>query len=587
MNHDARTAHPEDPAGAREGTIPGAPVGPNATQHAIQIVGAGTLRHTSDKPVPAVRPHSVLARVEAVGICFSDTKLLHQFTAHPRKSGVLGGIEPSVLEEITSYVPGDAPTVPGHEVVCRIVAIGRDVRRHRVGERCLVQTDYRHLPTVSANAAFGYNFEGGLQEFVLLDERVIIEPETGERFLIPVGDDLSASAVALVEPWACVESSYAFGERRGPLPGGRLLVVAEDGSGPSGLPPLIRATRPAEITAWAASEAARDAIASASSPAPIRFAELVDDLPKESFDDLVYFGASAARLSAIQDLVAARGLVNVVTGGASLDGPVPVDVGRVHYDLIRWVGTHSSDPSDGYASIPADGELRAGDRVAVIGAAGPMGLMHVARAITLGVPDLTILGVDIDDPRLEHLAATAGPLARERGVALEVANSRHTPLEPGFSYVAVLAPAPFLVADAVRLAGTGCRINIFAGFALHTRSDIDLDRYIERRCYFLGTSGSRIPDMHAVLERLELGSLDTNISLDAVTGMAGVGDALEAVEQRTLNGKIVVYPSLHDLGLTRLSDLGTRFPGVGRDLEDGRWTKAAEDELLAEAADRG
>ena len=103
--------------------------------------------------------------------------------------------------------------------------MGDEVRRHRVGERCLIQTDYRHLPTAAANAAFGYNFEGGLQEYVLLDERMIIEPGTGERFLIPVGEEPGASAIALVEPWACVEASYVCRERRAAGPGGRMLVV--------------------------------------------------------------------------------------------------------------------------------------------------------------------------------------------------------------------------------------------------------------------------------------------------------------------------------------------------------------------------
>ena len=42
-----------------------------------------------------------------------------------------------------------------------------------------------------------------------MDERVIIEPGTGERFLIPVDEAPSASAVALLEPWACVERAYA------------------------------------------------------------------------------------------------------------------------------------------------------------------------------------------------------------------------------------------------------------------------------------------------------------------------------------------------------------------------------------------
>ncbi len=91
-----------------------------------------------------------------------------------------------MLAEIPSYTPGDLPLVPGHECAARIVAVGDAVAHHRVGERVLVQTDYRHLPTAGSNAAFGYNFEGGLQEYVLLDERMILDPETGERFLIPV-----------------------------------------------------------------------------------------------------------------------------------------------------------------------------------------------------------------------------------------------------------------------------------------------------------------------------------------------------------------------------------------------------------------
>jgi NADPH:quinone reductase-like Zn-dependent oxidoreductase len=101
---------------------------------------------------------------------------------------VLSGLDPAVLAEIPSYVPGDLPTVPGHEVCGRIVAVGTGVKRHRVGERVLVQTDYRHLPTATSNASFGYSFEGGLQEYVLMDERVIIEPGTDERFLIPVAE---------------------------------------------------------------------------------------------------------------------------------------------------------------------------------------------------------------------------------------------------------------------------------------------------------------------------------------------------------------------------------------------------------------
>ena len=556
-----------------------------ATEHAIQIVDAGRTVHNREKRVPKPGPYQILVEMEACGICFSDTKLLHAFTGHPRKSEVLSGLPPEVLAGIPSYVPGPLPTVPGHEPVGYIVAVGDRVRRHRVGERCLIQTDYRHLPTKAANAAFGYNFEGGLQEYVLLDERMIIEPGTDERFLIPVGAEPSASAVALVEPWACVEASYVYRERQGLLSGGRLLVVADAGHSVTGLETLFESARPAQLTALVADAAQRRAIEATG----LRVTSAVDlaGVASQGFDDIVYFGADAATIEVLQDRLAFRGLIDIVTGGTSIDRPVAVDVGRVHYDLTRWTGTTGAFPTDGYAAIPADGEVRAGDRMGVIGAAGPMGLMHVVRAASAGWKNLSIAGIDIDDARLEHLERAAGPIARLRGVELTVANSRTGEVAPGFSYVALMVPAPALVGQAVTLAGSGCRINIFAGFATGTRAEVDLDRYIERHCYFLGTSGSGIADMKAVLRKVEGGELDTNISLDAVCGFEGVADALAAVEGRTASGKIMVYPSLPDLGLVRLSELDELYPTVAAALDGGRWTKAAEEELLRVAGGPG
>ncbi len=189
------------------------------TERAVQLVGPDKLALNAAKPVVAPGAHQVLARVEAVGLCFSDLKLLKQFSEHSRKSVVLDGLGAQALAEMPNYVPGDAPTVPGHEAVIRIVRVGPGVDRYRAGERFIVETDYRWLPTDKSNAAFGYNFEGGLQEYVLLDERVITSPE-GKSMLIPAPEDISASALALVEPWACVENAYTETQRRTLKPGG-------------------------------------------------------------------------------------------------------------------------------------------------------------------------------------------------------------------------------------------------------------------------------------------------------------------------------------------------------------------------------
>jgi threonine dehydrogenase-like Zn-dependent dehydrogenase len=528
-------------------------------QHAVQLVGPGQLKINPAKDVPTPGPHQVVAKIECVGLCFSDLKLLKQFDQHARKSEVVRGLAADVLNEIPSYVPGGKPTVPGHEVTCRIVAVGEKVKHHRVGERCLVQTDYRSLATANSNSAFGYNFEGGLQEYVLMDERVVIDPD-GERFLIPVPEDLSASSVALVEPWACVEDSYVTEERRHVLPGGRMLVVVEPGHAEKGIDAITKHHAPASLK-----RISPDQLGSVAS---------------ESCDDIVYFGASKATIETLNDKLAARGLMNVVLGGKRIGAPVSVGIGRIHYGLTRWIGTTGHDAAESYAMIPATGELRPDDKVVVIGAGGPMGQMHVIRTVSCGIKGLSLVGTDMDDARLASIEAKSRPLAKASGVPMTMVNTAKTPVTEKFSYFALMAPVGKLVADAIRDSLPGAIINIFAGIPAPTKQEIDLDTCIAHRCYMFGTSGSTIRDMKIVLEKVKGRQLDTNTSVDAVSGMAGAPDGIAAVENRTLAGKIIVYPQLHDLPLTPLEQLKDRFPTVAARLDAGKWTREAEQELL-------
>jgi len=78
---------------------------------------------------------------------------------------------------------------------------------------------------------------------------------------------------------------------------------------------------------------------------------------------------------------------------------------------------------------------------------------------------------------------------------------------------------------------------------------VDLDQIAAKGLYFIGTSGSRIDDMRAVLSKVADGELDTNLSVGAITGMAGAIDGRHAVAARAIAGKVVVYPHLTDLPL--------------------------------------
>jgi threonine dehydrogenase-like Zn-dependent dehydrogenase len=545
------------------------------TQYAVQLVGPSELKLNKEKEVFKVGPYQVLAKIESVGLCFSDLKLLKQFTEHARKSEIVSGISQDVLKEIPSYVPGDKPVVPGHEAVCVIVAVGKRVKHHNLGERCLVQTDYRTLKTANSNAAFGYNFDGALEEYVLMDERVIMDPESGERFLIPVSDKLSASAVCLVEPWACVEDSYVNIERQTIKNGGKMLIVADAGHKIDGLNVIISEKfKPASIIAVVPDDQ-RSALCPKTT-----FADDIAELENEAFDDILYFGATKSVMEVLNDKLAKKGLMNVITGGKKFGSPVSVGVGRVHYGTTRWIGTTGTNAAESYKHIPATGEVRPGDKIVVIGAGGPMGQMHVIRDVCSGVKNIALTGTDFDDARLTSLLHKSEPLARANGVELRMVNPQKTPFNEKFSYIALMAPVGALVANAIRDSLDGCIINIFAGIPATVKQDIDLDTYIANHCYMIGTSGSVIRDMKIVLGKVEKGQLDTNVSVDAISGMAGAVEGLAAVENRTLAGKIIVYPQLHETGLVPLAKLKEQFPTVAEKLADGQWTKAAEEELL-------
>jgi len=563
------------------------------TQRAVQLVGPDKLVLNKTKEVFRPGQHQILCRVEAVGLCFSDLKLLKQFSSHVRKSEIISGIEPDVLKEIPSYVPGQKTTVPGHETVVRIEAVGAGVENFKTGERYLVQTDYRWLRTARSNAAFGYNFEGALQEYVLMDERVITSPQS-ESMLLPVGENLSASAVALIEPWACVEDAYASEQRTRIKADGQMLVVADVEPSADALRDLFnRYGKPAQII-WISPYQPPVELAD-----EIQRVASVSELADTDFDDVIYFGSEPNTVEAIFAKVAANGLLNIVLCNGRFGRDVVTPVGRVHYGGIRIIGSTGFDPAESMEIIPDNGEIRAGDRinppdvwrVNVIGAAGPMGTMHVIRNICQGLERVSIFAGDIDDDRLAKLTKIAEPLAEKNGVEYRAYNPNKAEIALEFDYTILMVPVPDLVTASVRSCRERGIINIFAGIPATVRGRIDLDTYIEKQLYFVGTSGSTLEDMKRMLTKVESGRLDTNVSVAAVCGLEAAAEGIRAVENRLIAGKIIVYPACRGLGLVRLEELNEKLPSYGsalrRDepeaaecLNNGLWTKQAENTLL-------
>ncbi|MDZ4200495.1 MAG: alcohol dehydrogenase, partial [Kiritimatiellia bacterium] len=432
-----------------------------------------------------------------------------------------------------------------------------------------IQADWRWLATATSNGAFGYNFEGALQEYVLLDERIVLSPE-GESMLLPAPiGDRSASAYALVEPWACVEQSYQVRERRMLKSDGELLVVAESPADPEALKRLLAIGKPPRNITWLSNVELFDA-------GTLRI-ERLGDAPDTHFDDILYFGHNPETVTALFSKAARNGLITLCLCGGAFGRPVSVGLGAIHYRGVRLTGTTGSDPAIALNGIPETGEIRKGDKVQVIGAGGPMGVMHVVRNLCRGIPEISLIATDVSDERLDALRRIAAPSAETHRIPVRFINSKAGLSAGPADYQVIMAPIPQLVAAAVVSACPGGRLNIFAGIPVDRYGDIDLDLYIANGLYFIGTSGSLLEDMKIVLENVRRGDLDTNVSVAAVTGLDGAVDGIRAVETQSIAGKIMVYPRCHGLGLTPLDRLPEK---IRSKLRDDLWTREAEDALL-------
>jgi len=534
------------------------------TQHAVQLTGPGQLILNPAKPVPVPGPHQILCRVEAVGLCFSDLKLLQRFSDHPRKKEIISGIDLHILKEIPSYVPGNAPTVPGHEAVVRIWAVGKDINPDCIGikpgRRYLVQTDYRWLPTAGSNGSFGYNFEGALQEYVLMDERVITSPD-GESMLLTAPEELSASAIALVEPWACVEEAYAEKQRRSLKTDGRMLIAAEVKYNKGLLNTFLDKF---------------------GKPVHIDYVELSSqaEMKYDFYDDIVYFGSSAKTIEELLAKLTAGGLLNIVLCDGRLDRKVMTNLGRIHYSGIRIIGTRGHDPAESMKHIPDSGEIRKKDKINIIGAGGPMGIMHVIQNLCQGLKDIEVFAGETDETRLQNLKRIAEPLAKKNKLSFQPYNPAMQQLHQDFSYIVLMVPESEFVTQAIETAAEKAIINIFAGISTETSTKIDLDTYIDKQLYFIGTSGSVLDDMKRLMSKLKSKKIDTNLTVAAVCGLDGAIDGIKAVENRSIAGKIIVYPCCKGLPLLRLGSLAERLPEVAKELADGIWNAKAEKKLL-------
>ncbi len=537
-------------------------------------------------PVPQHGPDQLLARIDAVGLCFSDMKILTLGGDHPR----LGGRD----------LARD-PVIMGHEVAVTIVRVGEQLQgQFQPGDRFVIQADIYYK---GKGVAFGYRLPGALEQYVVIGKE-ILEGDEGP-YLLAVQPDTGYAEAALSEPWACVECSYRAQQRDGLKPDGRVWIVGAPGfeqkglelgagiaEGPAVSEILLTNVAPAVADLWRAVAEQWGAQLETWDAEPAAFAGVVEGghLSAQPDDIIVLGSTSADTVEALVPLLGTGGHLAIIGEGA-LPRKIELDVGRIHYDDLHYVGTTSRVIADAYRIARAS-EPIAGGKALYVGAGGPMGQMHVLRAIDSPAGPATVVATDMDEDRLATIPERFGPAAADQGVELICLNPqvlgpeeyerRLTEIAPeGFDDVVCLVPVSAVVADAASRVGPNGVLNIFAGAARGTMAQLDLTPVFQQGVRFIGTSGSSTSDLEFTLHKTERGELSPNRSVAAIGSLEAGLDGLTAVRDRTLAGKIVLYPQIEELPLTKLEQLRDVLPTVADKLAPpGIWTNEAELELL-------
>jgi len=537
----------------------------------IDHIGRDGRPETVDVPRP--RPDQLLIRIDAVGLCFSDVKLLRLGGEHPKLYG----------RDLTKE-----PTRLGHETSVTVIEVGEKLRdRFQPGQRLAIQPD---IYVNGRSTAYGYTIPGGLIQYHVIGPEVLAADDGA--YVVPVDDRMGYAETALTEPWACVEAAYTQRRRLNPLAGGRLWVVARpDDDRAYEFGEALRGA--AEIVISGASPRLEAAARLAVAPnAAVTTATIDEAAAGGPYDDVIVLGGhDPATVGRAADAMAFRGLLNLVAD-APLDGPVEIDVGRIHYHYTAYVGTSGTDVSAAYGEARNRAELRPGGVAVVVGAAGPMGQMHVERALAMADGPRLVVGVDLDPERLAAAKERLDPVAEARGRELRIVTLGREPgaLEAtvreltngaGADDVIVTAPSGQAVVSAAAAMAPDGMLVLFAGVPVGTRVALDLSPVFLDGAQYTGTSGSRIADQALVVTKTVAGELEPRRALAAVGGMESAADALQALVDGRFPGKIVIFPQLTGLPVTGVADLA-KDPEIGPKLAaDGSWTAAAEQALFA------
>lgn len=241
--------------------------------------------------------------------------------------------------------------------------------------------------------------------------------------------------------------------------------------------------------------------------------------------------------------------------------------------------------------------IKEGGKLAMLAAAGPMGLGSIAYALCCDRRPGTIVVTDIDQTRLDRAEELFRQQAIDAGIELHLINTKGME-DPaaylkdlvggtGYDDVFSFAPVAAVVELASDIAGRDCCLNFFAG-PTDTKFSGKLNYYDVHynSTHVMGTTGGNTDDLVESLKLSEAGLLNPAVMVTHVGG-------LDCCAEVTLNqpklpgGKKLIYTHI-EMPLTAISDFRAkaaedpRFAGLADICEANRnlWCPEAEEYLL-------
>jgi len=516
----------------------------------------------------------LLIRHDAIGLCFTDAKEIKFGDQHPRLIG----------RKLATN-----PIIPGHEASMTVVAVGNALKnQYKIGDRFVIQPDIWYK---GKSIPYSFGMDGAYRQYGILGEEILNGDEGS--YLIPVPRGMTYAGAALTEPWACVEASYHASYRTEVKKNGNLWIFGNRSSrsGYHFEKILNNNWKPNRVVITEVPSDFGGKLKKLSEELNFSLEEMNWDRilhSDDTFNDIIILDGDTNEINQASAKLANGGIL-VIAREKPLSRPVQMDIGRIHYDHIVYVGTTGRNLDEGYQGTIIRSEIKPNGKALVMGAGGPMGRMHLQRAIESSGKPSFIFVTDIDDHRLQDLVYSFQPLIDKNRITLEVGNPvsesrkydeivKKVMSSGGFDDIEVMVTNIDAIVETSKYIAERGSMNLFAGLKRGTMASLDAWLiYGPRQARIIGHSGSNLSDQVMIVDRFKRGELEPHRSMAALCGMNQILEGVRAMMNSVFPGKIIVYPMVPDFPLTGLSELRTVLPEVYEKLENGRaWTREAE-----------